>query len=127
MTDEQFSQIMAILVRIEGGMKTLPAPDAFLAALAGVFGRNEFTSSEAWTVAVELERTAETLGQRLPDLPHELQIAGITTTHGLGRYLSGFEGRGVSNIGKDRNGTMWKLDLVISCDDEIAKRIQRMA
>ncbi|MBM2293460.1 hypothetical protein JQX09_15630 [Sulfitobacter pseudonitzschiae] len=125
MTDEQFSQIMAILVRIEGGMKTLPAPDALLAALAGVFGRNEFTSSEAWTVAVELERTAETLGQRLPDLPHELQLAGITTTHGLGRYLGVREGRGVSRVGDVREGVLWKIAPAVSRGDETARTILR--
>ena len=128
MTDEQFSKLLAsmdqfgaMLERIESAMFPATAPDKLLVALSDVFGSNNFNSSEAWAKAQDAESRAKSLGQRLPDLPYELQQAGITNAHGLGRYLSGCDGRGVSRIGKDRDGTIWKL--VISRDDETANRV----
>lgn len=103
------------------------APDPVLTALADTFGHNNFTSRDAIDAAHEAKKRAETLGERIPDLPHELESADLSTAHAIGRYLGALSGQGVVNIGRDRSGTLWTLDpSVYSSADESITSVSRM-
>ena len=95
--------------------------DPVLLALAAKYGRDEFTTREAIAAAADETEAAQAAGLRLPELPHALQQAGIEGAHGLGRFLAGLEGRGVSRIGSDRHGVIWQV--VVSRGDETAKAV----
>ncbi|MGY6411030.1 MAG: hypothetical protein ACXIUV_08420 [Alkalilacustris sp.] len=69
------------------------APEPLVAALAATFGRDAFLSGEAWTAAQHATEAAQAAGLRVPDLPHELQRAGIEGPHALGRWLAQREER----------------------------------
>lgn len=98
-----------LLERIAGD-KAPPEPVA--AALAQVFGSDNFTSAEAMEAACTAATAAEAVGQRLPDLPCELRRFGITNPHALGRHLAKCEG--VAKIGRDRGATIWQTKRVFA-------------
>lgn len=112
MTDEQFSVLLAAMQRIEGLLQPAAGGDALLLALGNVFARDVFTAAEAWTEALAMAAEAEELGERLPDLPHELQRAGVSGPQALGQYLSRLEGQGVARVNtKTRDGWLWEVTL----------------
>jgi hypothetical protein len=81
-----------------------------------------FTANEAMEAAKGDAAAAAAAGLRLPDLPHELERAGINSTHGLGRWLAAREGRGVSRAMVERTGVVWKV--AVSRGDETADPIR---
>ena len=113
--------LLARLDRIAEALERL-APtetaDPILLALSAKYGRNEFTAQEAMAAATNESEAAQVEGLRVPDLSHAFQQEGIEGAHGLGRFLAGWEGRGVSRIGSDRHGVIWQV--VVSRGDETA-------
>ncbi len=113
MTDPALARLADAAERIAAALEAMnasdTAPEPLVAALAATFGRDAFLSGEAWTAAQHATEAAQAAGLRMPDLPHELQRAGIEGPHALGRWLAQREGRGVIRIGTDRGGTLWRV------------------
>ncbi len=100
----QFEVLLSRLDRIEAALTDVTDVDPLALALTETFS-GCFNSGEVIALAEAQAIEAGAQGLRVPDLPHRLQEAGITTPYALGRFLStspDFEA-----IGTDRNGKIW--------------------
>lgn len=68
-----------------------------------------FLAAAAVAKSEALRVEAASKGDRLPDLPRELDRAGITDAAGLGKYLGARKGQGVEEVGRVGEGMLWQL------------------
>lgn len=88
-----------------------PAPCPLLAALRTEYATAVFSAREGMERAKSLQDAADLCGQRLPDLPHELARAKISTVRGFARWLADRQGRGIEKAGTENGAAIWAVDL----------------
>lgn len=107
------AEIKARLARIErlliltlGGEAI--QPDERLALALAEAAPGWFTAGEAWRLAQAIGAAAAATGDPEPPLSAALRAAGITSPHGLGRWLAAHEGQGFERGGVERGGVQWR-------------------
>ncbi|MDO6584813.1 hypothetical protein Q4543_04710 [Salipiger sp. 1_MG-2023] len=101
----RFDRIEAMLERMTEGH-----PDFLTPALRRAMRTEWVTAGELWALAQALDMAAEAEGNPRPELPEALQLAGLLSSHGLGRWLAKREGQGFIRGAATNGGTLWHVE-----------------
>lgn len=102
--------LLARLDRMERLLERLAAdqPDLLTPAIRRATRGEVFTAGELFRLAEAQGGAAAASGEPRPELPEALELSGIVSAHGLGRWLAAREGRGVERVATERAGTLWR-------------------
>lgn len=78
-----------------------------LSALNDASDGNWFTSGELWRLSQAEATAAVANGLPVPDLAEAIAANGISSSHGLGRWLAGRNAEEVERAGAERGGVLW--------------------
>ena len=83
--------------------------DVLLPALRRSAAGEWFTSGEVWRLALSEDEAASAWGKPRPELIEAMELEGICTAHGLGRWLAQRVGSGIDRAEPARGGVLWRV------------------
>ncbi|OSP53821.1 hypothetical protein [Pseudoruegeria sp. SK021] len=117
----RLDRIEALILHLIGAAQ--PSPRHLVTAIADATDGQWFLAGEVWRMAKAEATAAAATGGTEPELAAALRAEGVTSAHGLGRFLAAREGETFQRGGTERGGTRW---LAVS-DSQTADPIQKRA
>jgi hypothetical protein len=98
----RLDRLEALVARLCDGRADMLSP-----ALRRAAGFSWVTAGEVWRLATAQAEAAQAMGEPKPELAEALEVEGIRSAHGLGRWLASREGDGFERGGVCRGGVLW--------------------